>query len=211
MSAVEQKIGRVARRREKNLKALISAGQAVMGEKGIDAATMHEIADMADVAAGTIYTYFKSKDELAIAVLEQLMRELALKIERVTDTFDDPAQVYAFGIRTVIETATTDLRWRQLLSRAEVIANAMFDQMGPFAIRDLENATAAGRFKVDSAPLTWKMATFAIVGVALSVVNNECPEFTIDETVVRLLCMTGIGREEAIEIAGRPRPALPTV
>ncbi|MCB1337626.1 MAG: TetR/AcrR family transcriptional regulator [Maritimibacter sp.] len=209
MSVAENKTGRVARRRQKNLKALISAGQAVMGEKGIDAATMHEIAERADVGAGTIYTYFKSKDELAIAVLERLMHELALKIEQVTDTFDDPAQVYAFGIRTVIDTATSDLRWKQLLNRAEVIANAMFHRMGPFAIRDLENATEAGRFKVDNAALTWKMATHAIVGVALSVTNDECPEFTIDETVVRLLCMTGIGREEARELAARPRPALP--
>jgi AcrR family transcriptional regulator len=98
--------GRVARRRQQNLEALIAAGQQVMAEKGIDAATMQEIADRADVGAGTVYSYFKSKEELAIAVLERLMYSLALKIEKVTNTFDDPAQVYAFGIRTVIDTAS---------------------------------------------------------------------------------------------------------
>jgi AcrR family transcriptional regulator len=159
--------------------------------------------------AGTVYSYFKSKEELAIAVLERLMYSLALKIEKVTDTFDDPAQVYAFGIRTVIDTATGDLRWRQLLYRSEVIADALFRQMGPFAIRDMENATKAGRFKVDNATLTWKMATYAIVGVALAVTNNNLPEIVIDETIVRLLCMTGIGREEAIDLASRHRPSLP--
>lgn len=202
--------GRVARRRKRNHEALIVAGQAVMAEKGIDAATMLEIAELADVGAGTIYSYFKSKDDLAIAVLERLMHELALRIEKVTDTFDDPAQVYAYGIRTVIDTATGDLRWRQLLYRSEVIANAMFGQMGPFAIRDLENATKAGRFKVDDAQLCWKMATHAIVGVALAVTTNELPASVIDETVVRLLCMTGIGRAEAIDLAARERPPLPT-
>lgn len=204
-----EKLGRVARRRKRNHEALIKAGQDVMAEKGIDAATMQEIADRADIGAGTVYSYFRSKDELAIAVLERLMRSLAIKIEKVTNTFDDPAQVYAFGIRTVIDTATGDLRWKQLLNRSEVIADAMFRQMGPFAIRDLENATHAGRFKVDDAPLTWKMATYAIVGVALAVTKSELPETVIDETVVRLLCMTGIGRDEAIELAARHRPALP--
>jgi AcrR family transcriptional regulator len=203
------KAGRVARRRQQNLEALIAAGQQVMAEKGIDAATMQEIADRADVGAGTVYSYFKSKEELAIAVLERLMYSLALKIEKVTNTFDDPAQVYAFGIRTVIDTATGDVRWRQLLNRSEVIADAMFRQMGPFAIRDMENATKAGRFKVDNATLTWKMASYAIVGVALAVTNANLPETVIDETVVRLLCMTGIGREEAIDLASRPRPSLP--
>lgn len=203
------KTGRVARRRQQNREALIAAGQDVMGQKGIDAATMQEIADRADVGAGTVYSYFKSKEELAIAVLERLMHSLALKIEKVTNTFDDPAQVYAFGIRTVIDTATGDVRWRQLLYRSEVIADAMFRQMGPFAIRDLENASKAGRFKVDDATLAWKMASYAIVGVALAVTNNDLPDTVIDETVVRLLCMTGIGRDEAIDLAFRHRPSLP--
>ncbi|MEZ5728091.1 MAG: helix-turn-helix domain-containing protein [Burkholderiaceae bacterium] len=201
--------GRVARRRRRNHDALIAAGQAVMAEKGIDAATMQEIADRADLGAGTVYSYFRSKDELAIAVLENLMHALAIRIEKVTDTFDDPAQVYAFGVRTVIDTATGDLRWKQLLNRAEVIADAMFRMMGPFAIRDLENATAAGRFRVDDATLTWKMATHAIVGVALAVTTDALPSTVVDETVVRLLCMTGIGRDEAIELASRHRPDLP--
>ena len=37
---------------------LIEAGYAVMAQKGIDAATMSEIADLADVGAGTVYNYF---------------------------------------------------------------------------------------------------------------------------------------------------------
>ena len=203
------KMGRVARRRQRNHEALIAAGQAVMAEKGIDAATMQEIADRADVGAGTVYSYFKSKDDLAIAVLERLMHNLAIRIEKVTDTFEDSGQVYAFGVRTVIDTATGDVRWKQLLNRSEVIADAMFRMMGPFAIRDLKNATMAGRFKVDDAVLTWKMATYAIVGVALAVTSDELPLTVIDETVIRLLCMTGIGREDAIELAMRHRPSLP--
>lgn len=200
--------GRVARRQARNRSALIAAARRIMSEKGIDAATMAEIAELADVGAGTVYNYFKSKEDLAVAVLEDLMLDLALKIEKVTDTFDDPGQVYAFGVRTVIDTATSDLRWRQLLNRSEVMANAMFRQMGPFAIRDLENATRAGRFKVDDGALTWKMATHSIVGVALSVTAGELPATVIDNCVVRLLCMTGIGRDDAVELSNRDRPAL---
>ena len=210
MLAVKSKLrGRVAQRQERNREALVLAGYKVMSKKGIDAATMQEIADLADVGAGTVYSYFKSKDELAIAVLERVMHNLALRIEAVTDTFEDPAQVYAFGVRTVIEAATGDIRWKQLLNRSEVISNAMVTRMGPFAIRDLENATKAGRFKVADARLTWKMAAHAIVGVSLAVTHGTLPEDVIDETVVRLLCMAGIGEAEAINLANRPRPPLP--
>lgn len=203
-------LGRVARRQERKREALVQAGYRVMSEKGIDSATMQEIAELADVGAGTVYSYFKSKDELAIAVLERVMHELALRIETVTNQFADPAQVYAFGVRTVIEAATEDQRWRQLLNRSEVIAGAMYRCMGPFAIRDLENATKAGRFKVTDAALIWKMATHAIVGVSLAITQGVLPTDVKQETVVRLLCMTGIGEAEANDLAARPRPPLPS-
>lgn len=205
----QEKLGRVARRRQRNHDALIDAGRVVMAQKGIDAATMHEIAELADVGAGTVYSYFKSKDDLAIAVLENLMHDLAVRIEQVTNTFDDPAQVYAYGVRIVMDSATGDMRWKQLLNRSEVIADAMFRKMGPFAIRDLRTATEAGRFDVADAELTFKMAAYAIIGVALAVTRGEMPADVIDETVIGLLCMTGIGRAEATELAGRDVPDLP--
>ena len=50
----------------RNRQALIDAGHRVIAEKGIDAATMVEIAELADVGAGTVYNYFASKNELVI-------------------------------------------------------------------------------------------------------------------------------------------------
>lgn len=207
----DQPEGRVARRQRRNRAALIRAAQMVMTEKGVDGATMLEIAERADVGAGTVYNYFKSKDELAIAVLEALMHDLALSIEQVTKNFDDPAEVYAFGIRTVLETATTDERWRQFLNRSEVIADAIFRAMGPFAIRDLGLAAEAGRFRLADPTLVWRLATYAIVGVSLAVTTGMLPQSSLDETVVVLLCMTGIGIDVARELAerrdsGSPRP-----
>src|ERR1700731_1419582 len=124
---------RSERRRRRNRQALIEAGYQVMTQKGIDAATMLEITELADVGAGTVYNYFASKDELAMCIMEQVMDRLSQRIEAVTNSFPDPAQVYAFGIRNVMKAATTDERWRWLLRRSEVIAAAMYRVMGPYA------------------------------------------------------------------------------
>lgn len=200
--------GRVARRQRRNRDALIAAARDIMTDKGVEAATMLEIAERADVGAGTVYNYFKSKDELAIAVLETLMHELGLRIEEVTNTFDDPAQVYAYGIRTVLDTATQDVRWAQLLNRSEVIADAMFRIMGTFAIRDLRLASQAGRFQVSNAELVWRLTTHALIGASLAITTGQLPASASDQIIVRLLCMTGIGVNAAVELAARPRPAL---
>lgn len=201
---------RSERRKRRNRQVLIDAGYRVMAEKGIDAATMLEISELADVGAGTVYNYFNSKDELAMAIMEQVMRRLAERIEAVTDTFTDPAQVYAFGVRNVMKAATTDRRWGWLLRRSEVIAGAMFKVMGPYAIRDIRNAVKAGRYRTEDPELAWRMATHAIVGFSLAVCDQKIQIDKMDDAVVNLLGMLGVSPEEAWEIALRPCPELPS-
>jgi AcrR family transcriptional regulator len=209
MPAAQHTETRIDRRKRRNRQALIEAGYEVMARKGIDAATMLEIAELADVGAGTVYNYFASKDELAIGVMEQVMDRLAQRIEAVTNSFSDPAQVYAFGIRNVMKAAISDQRWRWLLRRSEVIAGAMYRVMGPYAIRDIRNAVAAGRYRVEDPELAWRQATHAIVGFSLAVCDKHMPPAKIDEAVVNLLGMVGVNRKEAWEIAHRPCPELP--
>ena len=173
MTAAQKVESRSDRRKRRNRQALIEAGYQIMAEKGIDAATMSEISELADVGAGTVYNYFASKDELAMCVMEQVMDRLSQRIEAVTNSFTDPAQVYAFGIRNVMKAATTDQRWRWLLRRSEVIADAMYRVMGPYAIRDIRNAVAAGRYRVEDPELAWRQATHAIVGFSLAVCDKN--------------------------------------
>jgi len=209
MRAAQPVETRSDRRKRRNRQALLEAGYEVMAKKGIDAATMLEIAELADVGAGTAYNYFASKDELAICVMEQVMDRLAQRIEAVTNTFTDPAQVYAFGIRNVMKAATTDQRWRWLLRRSEVIAGAMFRVMGPYAIRDIRQAVAAGRYQVEDPELAWRQATHAIVGFSLAVCDKNVSPGKLDEAVVNLLGMVGVRRDEAWDLARRPCPELP--
>jgi AcrR family transcriptional regulator len=209
MSIAQSVETRSERRKRRNRQALIEAGYRVMASKGIDAATMSEIAEFADVGAGTVYNYFTSKDELVMCVMEEVMDRLAQRIEAVTNSFSDPAQVYAFGIRNVMKAATTDERWRWLLRRSEVIAGAMYRVMGPYAIRDIRSAVAAGRYRVEDADLAWRQATHAIVGFSLAVCDKNVLPSKMDEAVVNLLGMVGVNRAEAWEIAKRPCPELP--
>jgi AcrR family transcriptional regulator len=52
---------------------ILDAALAVFSEKGFAAATTAEIAQAAGIAEGTIYNYFKSKRELFVAVIRELI------------------------------------------------------------------------------------------------------------------------------------------
>lgn len=67
---------RTERKAEKRL-AILDGAVKVFAEKGFFNTTVAEIARAAGVADGTIYLYFKSKDELLLHVFDEKMRQLA--------------------------------------------------------------------------------------------------------------------------------------
>ena len=76
-----------------------------MTEKGVDGATMLEIAERADVGAGTVYNYFKSKDDLPSPSPRRWMHDLA-PASSWHEGFADPVEVYAWYPHCVSDTAT---------------------------------------------------------------------------------------------------------
>lgn len=60
---------RKEREKEHRREEIIEAAQRVFFEKGLQAATMDEIAEAAELSKGTIYLYYKSKEDLYLAVM----------------------------------------------------------------------------------------------------------------------------------------------
>ena len=66
---------RVARRRAETRARLLSVAARRFAERGLDAVRLDEIADEADVARGTLYSHFDTKEALAIAVLRPVLQK----------------------------------------------------------------------------------------------------------------------------------------
>ncbi len=63
--------------KEKKQTAILTAALSVFGEKGYAAAKIIDIAGAAGVGKGTIYEYYRSKDDLFFAVFEWYVEQLA--------------------------------------------------------------------------------------------------------------------------------------
>src|SRR6516164_2809768 len=55
---------------------LIEAAVRLVYEQGIERTTLADIAQAADVPAGNVYYYFKTKDEVIAAVIEAHVRQI---------------------------------------------------------------------------------------------------------------------------------------
>ena len=70
---------RKEREKEQRKDEIVAAAQRVFFEKGLQLATVDEIAETAELSKGTIYLYYKSKEDLYLAVLMkgmQLMHDM---------------------------------------------------------------------------------------------------------------------------------------
>ncbi len=96
---------------ERKERAILEAARGVFVEHGFDGARVSEIARRASIGEGTIYSYYESKAELMLAVLQQFWDGLTLEAEAVmastkADGFFDRLQALAqYHLNTVIVNA----------------------------------------------------------------------------------------------------------
>src|ERR1700691_5526240 len=64
-------------RREDKRNAILAAATRLFAERGLTAAPTSEISKQAGVAEGSLFTYFKTKDDLINALYRELKLELA--------------------------------------------------------------------------------------------------------------------------------------
>ncbi len=76
--------------REDKRRRIIDAAVEVFAQKGFFGAKVAEIAEAAGVADGTIYLYFKSKDDLLISLFEEKMAEIIRRLVDLLGNSQDP-------------------------------------------------------------------------------------------------------------------------
>src|SRR4029077_5178057 len=72
--------------------AILRAAIDVFAERGFFSAQVADIARAAGVAAGTVYLYFKSKDDLLVSIFDRSMREGLTLGRAVVADLDDPRE-----------------------------------------------------------------------------------------------------------------------
>src|SRR2546422_7991518 len=72
--------------------AILRAAIDVFGERGYFNAQVADVARAAGVAAGTVYLYFRSKDDLLISIFERSMRQALADGRGLVADLGDPRE-----------------------------------------------------------------------------------------------------------------------
>ncbi|MFQ5865225.1 MAG: TetR/AcrR family transcriptional regulator [bacterium] len=106
---------RLARREE-----ILRAARKVFSERGFEKATLDEIAEVAEFGKGTIYNYFKSKEELLTCIIERGINRFQQFVAEAIQNRTTPRE----KVETYIDSAFEFFeRHRQIFSILELERN----------------------------------------------------------------------------------------
>lgn len=80
------------REKEQRRRQILDAARALLFKKGLNAISVNQIARQAELAVGTIYFYFRSKEEIFAVLQEEGLTLLLEEVRRSLQEDADPAQ-----------------------------------------------------------------------------------------------------------------------
>ena len=70
---------------------ILRAATKVFAQHGYFQSQVADVARVAGVAAGTVYLYFKGKDDLLVSIFERSMKDVLAEVRAAIDQVEDPA------------------------------------------------------------------------------------------------------------------------
>ena len=93
---------RKQRERERRRQQIIVAAKRVFSERGFSKATMEDIAREAELSPGTLYLYFKNKDELYASLSLRILQYMNIRLEDVKKEKDSNPEAKIASIKEAL-------------------------------------------------------------------------------------------------------------
>ncbi len=141
----------VERRREQ----VVAAAAELYGRNGFHKTTVKEIAQLAGVSAGLIYSYVKTKEDVLFLVLQSVLESYAREIPKALQGVTDPIQRFCAATRAYCQVVAANpdaslLAYRETKSLGREQKETIKDmevKTIQFLVQCIEDCIAAGYFR----------------------------------------------------------------
>jgi len=101
--------------KEQKRRMIAAAAMTVFSERGFEASSMREVADIAGVGKGTIYEYFHSKEELIATSIQVWMEQMITEVESMVGAIEDPVEKLRTYVNAMLDGFLNDERIPRLI------------------------------------------------------------------------------------------------
>lgn len=190
-------------RRDRTRQQLLLSAARLVALHGSESLTIEDFIKAANVARGTFYNYFSTREELINTLWQHVATASLSEIEEATASDPDPALRLVTGMKMSIRRAANDRVWGWLIFRMTATDPDLNEELRSFPMRDIRDGINLGRFDIQdpeiAADFFIGMAMMAIKAVLIAERPKDYPE------KCALLVLRGLGLDpaEAREIAYR--------
>lgn len=194
------------KKRERTRRSLIDAALRLFARKEVGEVALLEVASEAEVASGTIYNYFRTRDEVVEAVGIALADEFAETIALLSHNVDSGARRLSIGVRMFIRRAMADPDWASAVIRVVHFDQAIRSKIASHVLADLRAGAEEGMFSYPDEGIALDLVVSCAVGGMRAVVEGRGVEHHDSKVVEMLIKALGVTPARARKLAEQPLP-----
>ena len=175
----------------------------MIARKGVDAATIGEIAETADLAFGSFYNYFSTKEELLDAVIDDALELHGHAMDALTGELSDPAAKVTTALFGTLAATASDPVWGWLIVRVAISHESLLKRLGERLLIDVRRGIDEGRFQVATPLLVEYVIGGALIGCVRAKLDGELDSSADAEFVAYALRLLGVTTGEASTLAAQ--------
>jgi AcrR family transcriptional regulator len=208
MTSEDHRTRVAAERRERMYARLVESALLVFGDRGMDASVIDELIRTAGVSRGTFYNYFRTNEDLLIAVSLAVSNEMLRVVDPLAQAETDPAARIAAGVGLFLELAQEFPVLGAFLSRGGLRVLTDNSLVKEYLPRDLIEGRKSGRLRIAEIDAAFDMVVGSTLAALHRMQGGSLPDGYLAQLVVAILRALGITAKEAETIALRPLPKL---
>lgn len=204
----QQPLTRGHKKRERTRRSLVDAALRLIARKEVGEIALLEVAAEAEVSNGTIYNYFRTRDEVLEAVGIALATEFSDAISVLSANVKSGAQRLSIGVRMFIHRAADDHQWANALLRIIHFDQAIRSRLATHVLSDLREGLREGAFTFEDEGIALDIVVACTTGAMRSIVEGRAVtghDVQVAEMVLKAL---GATPARARKIASLPLPTI---
>lgn len=198
---------RTTRIRESTRAKLVEAAERVIAAKGVDATTIADITETADVGTGSFYNHFKTKGEVAEVIFLKHADNLSRVNARIYQLIPDAAQAIAFIQKVFLRQAVNDPIWGWFVVHATTDLPQLAQVFGLDAAEHIARGQQLGRLAVSNVDVAVRVILVALTAGMRDLLQGDRSDSWGDDIVASLLQLLGVTPDEARDLSRLPLPA----
>lgn len=203
---LEAPLTRGHKKRARTRQGLLDAALRVFARKDVSETGLIDLAAEAEVSTGTIYNYFRTREEVAEALGIALASEFSETITQLSEGISNGAQRIAIGVRLFILRAIADPEWASALVRIVHFDQGLRSTLALHVQDDIRSGAEQGHLDYADETLALDLVISAAVGGMRAAIEGrgvECHDVKVAEMVLKAL---GATPAKAKKLASAPLP-----